>query len=69
MSLRLLTQPEIPAFTFHTCSHDVHVCYSSDLKEYLQIIDPDNDSDPTAFDAWVHQHLIETQDGDEWNII
>jgi len=33
------------------------------------MVDPENDMDPTPFDAWVHQHLIETRDGDGWNVL
>jgi hypothetical protein len=32
----------------------------SKLNDFLQMIDPDNDSDPTPFDAWI---LVEPQQG------
>jgi hypothetical protein len=47
----------------------VEVYISSDLIQYLQEDDPDDNNIAMAFDAWVHNPLVKTSNSEEWNML
>jgi hypothetical protein len=61
--LNFALMPRRKNLYIHSCTKEVEVLLDAKMADILSEVPPDDPSEPTQFDCWIHSHLYDPNVG------